>query len=134
GTGAFIEFVEDIQDQGVELEYKPMGERSIPLAPLVIEIDEKKDQKALDNLNILIQILSPTYSRDYKLLSNVNPDNFQFTPLELKNYPPAELREIKFEYTIKKENSDENIHHTTVLGENEDIDFIQIVGYFAKVI
>ena len=41
GTDAFMEFVESIQDEGVELERRPMGEGANPKTPLVIEVDKE---------------------------------------------------------------------------------------------
>ena len=41
GTDAFMEFVESIQAEGVQLEHRPMGEGAKPNTPLVIEVTEK---------------------------------------------------------------------------------------------
>ena len=41
GTNAFMEFVESIQAEGVELERRPMGEGAKSNTPLVIEVDEE---------------------------------------------------------------------------------------------
>ncbi|OWK18703.1 hypothetical protein AJ88_00820 [Mesorhizobium amorphae CCBAU 01583] len=45
GTDAFMEFVESIQAEGVELERKAMGEGTKPKTPLVIEIDNENTKK-----------------------------------------------------------------------------------------
>jgi type III restriction enzyme len=41
GTGAFMDFVESIQSEGVELERKPMGTGTDPKAPIIIEVDDE---------------------------------------------------------------------------------------------
>ena len=45
GTDAFMEFVEDIKWEGVELERQAMGEGTKPKAPLVVEVDKAKRQQ-----------------------------------------------------------------------------------------
>ena len=54
GTDAFMEFVESIQAEGVELERRPMGEGAKPNTPLVIEVDAENRDKDIDALNIEI--------------------------------------------------------------------------------
>jgi type III restriction enzyme len=45
GTEAFMEFVESIKVEGVELEYQPMGERTGPKSPIVVEVDQDNEKK-----------------------------------------------------------------------------------------
>ena len=45
GTDAFMEFVEEIRAEGVELERRPMGEGAKPNTPLVIEVDTENHNK-----------------------------------------------------------------------------------------
>ena len=45
GTDAFMEFVESIQAEGVELEHRPMGEGAKPNTPLVIEVGRREPQQ-----------------------------------------------------------------------------------------
>ena len=54
GTDAFMDFVESIQNEGVTLERKPMGEGTGPKAPIIIEIDDENKKKDLDKLDIEI--------------------------------------------------------------------------------
>ena len=46
GTDAFMDFVESIKQEGVELERKAMGEGTGPKTPLVIEVDTDNEKKA----------------------------------------------------------------------------------------
>ena len=41
GTEAFMDFVESIQSEGVELEKRAMGAGTKPVAPMIIEVDNK---------------------------------------------------------------------------------------------
>src|SRR3989344_1486856 len=45
GTPAFMEFVESIKNEGVDLEMRKMGEGTEPNAPLVVEIDRENMKK-----------------------------------------------------------------------------------------
>jgi len=70
GTDAFMEFVESIQAEGVELERKPMGEGTGPKTPLVVEVDRENEKKDIDALDIEIPVLSPRVYREYKSLGD----------------------------------------------------------------
>ena len=70
GTEAFMEFVESIQAEGVELERKAMGEGTGPKTPLVVEIDKENKQKNMDVLDIEIPVLTPRVYREYKNLAD----------------------------------------------------------------
>ncbi len=72
GTDAFMEFVESIQAEGVELERKAMGEGTGAKTPLVIEVDNENDKKDLDKLDIDIPVLSPRIYREYKNLADLD--------------------------------------------------------------
>jgi type III restriction enzyme len=52
GTAAFMDFVEGIKSEGVELEYRPMGERTDPIGPMVIEVDKENKSKDIERLDI----------------------------------------------------------------------------------
>ena len=58
GTNAFMEFVESIQAEGVELERQAMGEGADPITPLVIEVDKDNPNKDIDALDIGIPRLN----------------------------------------------------------------------------
>ena len=57
GTDAFMDFVESIQAEGVELERKAMGEGTKPKTPLVIEVDSSNEKKDIAALDIEIPVL-----------------------------------------------------------------------------
>ncbi len=79
GTDAFMEFVESIQAEGVELERKAMGQGTEAKTPLVIEVDIDNDKKDLDKLDIAIPVLSPRIYREYKNLADLDTGAMPFT-------------------------------------------------------
>jgi type III restriction enzyme len=126
GTEAFMDFIESIQAEGVELERKAMGADTEPKTPLVVEVDKKKD---LSQLDIEIPILSPSVYRDYKNLSELGIASFDHDRIECKKYTEEELKEIFF----KKLNTDE-IEHITRLDVVGIADYRSVIGWFARTI
>jgi len=64
GTDAFMDFVESIQAEGVELERKAMGEGTKPKTPLIVEVDNENTHKDIDALDIEIPVLTPRVYRE----------------------------------------------------------------------
>ena len=75
GTEVFMKFVEKIQEEGVELERKEMGEGTKPIAPLVIEVDKENVNKDIGALDIDIPILTRRVYREYKNLADLDVNN-----------------------------------------------------------
>ena len=87
GTDAFMEFVESIQAEGVELEHRPMGEGAKPNTPLVIEVDEENRSKDIDALDIEIPTLTRRVYREYKNLEALDVTRLDFTIVQrIKEY------------------------------------------------
>ena len=61
GTDAFMDFVESIKSEGVELEHRKMGEGSDPKSPLVVEIDRANMKKDIERMDIQIPVLTPPH-------------------------------------------------------------------------
>ena len=74
GTEAFIDFIESIKIEGVDLEYDEMHERSKPRSPVVVEVDRDNPKKDIERLDIELPILAPRIYREYKNLDNLNVD------------------------------------------------------------
>lgn len=129
GTDAFMEFVESIQTEGVELERKPMGTGTDPKAPIIIEIDSENTKKDVDKLDIEIPVLSPRIYREYKRLEELDPATFNTKPIEYKQFTDDEKREIVF-----KDITTGEINHTTLLDSSAVTDFRSVIGYFTQVI
>lgn len=134
GTDAFMDFVESIKSEGVELERKPMGGDSSPKSPIVVEVDRENIAKDVEKLDIDIPILSPRIYREYKNLSELNPSHFENKKISVKNYSEEEKREIIFKHIVKTDDSEEEIHHKTLLDADTVIDYQSVVGYFTRLI
>ena len=127
GTDAFMDFVEQIQEEGVELERKEMGEGTEPIAPLVIEVDKENVNKDIGALDIDIPILTRRVYREYKHLADLDVNNLDFTPIEYKQFGVEQIREIEFRYMTTSE-----VAHTTVLESPGAEDYRNVIGYFAQ--
>lgn len=134
GTDAFMDFVESIKSEGVELEHKPMGGDSRPKAPIVVEVDKENLKKDIDKLDIEIPVLTPRIYREYKNLSILDISDFRNKKLNINKFTDEEKREIVFKHIVKTADSEEEIHHKTVLDLNTDIDYQNVVGYFTRAI
>lgn len=128
GTPAFMEFVESIQSEGVQLEYRPMGGGG-PGRPdsLVVEVDAGNEDKNLEALDIPIPRLTRRYNREYKNLENLDPATFGNPRITLKPFTPEQTREIVFKLML-----DDEIHHTIQLEGNRSADHRPVVGFFAR--
>jgi type III restriction enzyme len=129
GTEAFMDFVESIQSEGVELERKPMGEGTGPKAPIVIEVDNENRKKDLEKLDIEIPILTPRIYREYKNLEALNPEVFANRRIEYRVFSEEEKREIVF-----KDITTGETNHTTYLDSGAVADYRSVIGYFTQII
>lgn len=128
GTEAFMDFVESIQTEGVELERREMGTGTPPVAPMIIEVDDEED-KDLENLDIEIPVLSPRVVREYKDLNDLDLDAFEFEVATYQQFTDEEQREIVF-----RDITTDEVTHTTVLEGAIASDYRSVIGYFAQTI
>ena len=129
GTDAFMDFVESIQSEGVELERKAMGEGTKPKTPLIVEVDNENTKKDLDKLDIQIPVLTPRIFRNYKNLEDLTPNTFGNKKIQYRQFSEEEKREIVF-----KEITTGEITHTTMLDSLTVTDYRSVVGYFTQLI
>ena len=129
GTDAFMDFVESIKNEGVELEKRKMGEGSEPKAPLVIEVDNENVKKDIEKLDIEIPVLTPRIYREYKNISELNVSKFKHKKISIKEFSDKEKKEITFFDITSGE-----ITHTTEFDSNFVPNYQSVVGYFAQVI
>jgi type III restriction enzyme len=127
GTPAFMEFVESIQSEGVQLEYRPMGGGSKRQDSLVVEVDAQNPDKNLDALDIELPKLARRFNREYKDLEALDPARLGNAKLPLKDFTPEETREIVFKTML-----DAEIHHTIQLDGAGSSDYRSVVGFFAR--
>ncbi len=126
GTPNFVDFVERIRGEGVELEYVPMGARKQTLPPLVVEVDRTNANKDIDRLDIKLPILTPRIHREYDALAAMDPATWTYQPIPLRAFTPAERRDIDF-----KDIDRDAFSHTTTLGEHDHPTIRNVIGFFA---
>ena len=129
GTDAFMDFVESIQAEGVELERRAMGEGTKAKAPLVIEVDNSNSTKDIEALDIEIPVLMPRIYREYKNLTALNAEEMDFEPVKYRTFSDEEQREIIF-----KDITTGEVKHTTTLDKAGVADYRSVVAYFARTI
>ncbi len=129
GTDAFMDFVESIQAEGVELERRAMGEGTPPKTPLVVEVDNSNEKKDLEALDIEIPVLSPRVYREYKNLGDMNAGAMTFQPVIYQSFSEEEQREIVF-----KDITTGEVTHSTILDTAGVADYRSVVGYFAQTV
>ena len=127
GTSAFMDFVETIQQEGVELETSKMGEDTPAKAPLLIEVDTENTKKDISALDIEIPVLSPRIQREYKKLSTLDVSQFSHEKLEIKSFSEKEKTEIVFRDIVSDEAT-----HTTLFDSDFIPSYSSIIGYFTQ--
>lgn len=129
GTQAFIDFVESIKSEGVDLEYRPMGDRTPSAGPMVIEVDRENKSKDLAALDIELPRLTARIEREYKNLDLLDPSGFAHKALPIKNFSDDEQREIVFRSIDTGDQS-----HVTTMEIGFDPTYQNVVGFFARTI
>lgn len=129
GTDAFMDFVESIRNEGVELEFRKMGQGTPPKAPLVIEIDKENVHKDIEKLDIQIPLLSPRIYREYKNLSSLDASRFGNQKFPVKQFSEEEKREIIF-----KDITTGEVNHITQMDSDLVANYQSVIGYFTQVI
>jgi len=129
GTDAFMEFVESIQAEGVELERRGMGEGTKPNTPLIVEVDRENANKNIDDLDIEIPVLRPRVYREYGNLAELDESGLSFQTIAYQAFGEDRQRKIVF-----KDITSGEVTHTTVLDSTGVADYRGVVGYFARTI
>jgi type III restriction enzyme len=127
GTDPFMDFIDSIQAEGVELIRKPMDEEAEPIAPLLIEVDFNNFNKNIDDLDIEIPLLPPRVYRDFKNLADLEPASFEHDKIQYKLYPEDELREIVFAELTTGE-----ITHSSFMDDDGITDYRDVIGWFTR--
>lgn len=129
GTDAFMEFVESIKTEGVQLEYKRMDIDSEANAPMIVEIDNENVKKDIEKLDIEIPVLTPRIYREYKNLSELDLNKFSHQKITLRQFSKEEQREIIF-----KDITTGEITHRTRMDSDVVPDYQSVIGYFTQTI
>lgn len=129
GTDAFMDFVESIQREGVELERREMGKGTDAKTPIVIEVDADNDGKDLEALDIEIPIMTPRLHREYKNLVDLDLSVIPFQVAIYQTFSEEQQREIVF-----KDITTGEVTHTTVMDTAGIADYRSVIGYFTQTI
>jgi type III restriction enzyme len=127
GTGAFMDFVESIQSEGVTFERVPMGGGSQRQDSLIVEVDTENKEKDLDALDIQLPKLTRRYQREFKNLEEIDPSKILARRLTLKSFTPDEIRDIVFKTML-----DSELHHTIRLDGTGPADYRSVVAFFTR--
>ncbi len=127
GTAAFMEFVESIQTEGVELERVPMGGRARREDSLVVEVERDNPAKDIEALDIALPRLARRYQREYKSLDSLDACALERGNLPLKPFTPEQTREIVFKTML-----DGEAHHTLTLDGTGPADGRSVIAFFTR--
>lgn len=127
GTDAFMDFVEGIKVEGVELEYQPMGGGSGPKSPIVVEVDKENKTKEIAKLDIDIPLLAPRIHREYKNLADLDVAVLEHKRVTYRQFSENEQREIIF----RDINTDER-SHVTAMDTAFTPNYQNMIGFFAR--
>lgn len=129
GTPAFMEFVESIKAEGVELEKRKMDRSGSPITPTVIEIDNQNKKKDIENLDIELPVLTPRIQREYKNLNLLNVAKFKHEKISVKQFSEKEKKEIVFRDVV-----DEKEHHRITINTTIEPNYQSVIGFFVQTI
>jgi type III restriction enzyme len=96
GTPAFLEFVESVRAEGVEIEQAAMGINTTALKPLLIEVDYLDPAKDIPALDIVLPKLSGRTQRQMKNLHDLDIAKLPKGQFKLQQFNQNEQREIVF--------------------------------------
>ena len=129
GTEPFMEFVEQLELEGVELEYGPMGPKKESKLQFAVEVDKDNPKKDIDALDIEIPVVNPRLYRDFKKLSTLEISMLEYQPVKFIDFSKSKKKKINFVDFISG-----NISHTTMLSSKSPVDFHGVIGYFTHTI
>lgn len=127
GTALFMDFVESIKAEGVELEKRRMDTISDPITPIVIEIDNANVKKDIQKLDIELPVLTPRIHREYKNLAQLDVSKFSHSKIKVHEFNDREKKDIVFREVV-----DSKVHHTTTLDTSTEPDYQSAIGFFAQ--
>lgn len=125
GTEAFMEFIESIKSEGVKLGTTTTG-TSGPAPAMRIEVDLDNENKDIDELDILLPVLEPSFYKDFIKLKQMDVSKFNVNKFEIINFPEDKLRKINFVHII-----DEDQRDTLTLDGDNIIDYRSMLKFFA---
>lgn len=125
GTDAFMEFVESIKKEGVQLEEGKMGGSGPSSQGMVIEVDDNKEN--LDELDIKIPLLSSMFYKRYDLLESIDVSKLNHEKIILRTEDEFTNKKITFKHVITDETD-----HIIQLEGKENIDYRNVIKFFTE--
>lgn len=128
GTEPFMDFIESIKSEGVKLGTANIKPKGLSQA-MRIEVDLDNENKSIDELDILIPVLEPSFYKDYIKLKQMDVSEFKVNKFEVIHFNENELREIHFVHII-----DEDKKESLTLKSNNNNDYRSMLKYLSEVI
>lgn len=94
---------------------------------LVVEVDTEAPDKNIDELDITLPRLTRRFNREFKDLTELEPEFFGNPKLLIKEFTPEETREIVFKTML-----DAEIDHTMQLNGTGPGDYRSVVVFFVR--
>lgn len=130
GTDPFMDFVQEIEAEGVELEKVEMGDKTTPEQPIVVEVDKEDPGKDLEQLDIQLPVLTPRVARQYRNLQDLAVNDMASPRFALQEFTEEQQRAIAFREAVE---SDEVVWTTDL--DQEIVPTAQaIVSYFTNTV
>ncbi|MDR1083896.1 MAG: DEAD/DEAH box helicase family protein [Deltaproteobacteria bacterium] len=127
GTRPFIQFVENLKKEGVELDYQPMGGETPAKTPMAIEVDHANKDKDIVELDIMMPELVARLTRRINKLAELEIEALPPGGLTVKKFTPEERREIIF-WDIDAEAES----HRTLLDEKIEPSYHNVLGFYVE--
>ena len=127
GTAAFINFVEGIRIEGVELDEVAMGERTAGADRIWVEVDWDNPKKTIAALDIGWPILSEGLTPDHSRIVDLDVVTLPMKPVPLKQYAAADQSRIVFRHIDSGD-----VSHETILAEAGVPQPENVIGYLAR--
>lgn len=136
GTENFIQFIQTLENQGVDFDYKPMGENedNEKYIPLIVGVDLENTKKDKEKLDIAIPITNPALYREDHNLRNIDPANLlpEQKRLSIQEFSQQEQNVIVFKEAISNEEGEHEQHHALEISGEYDIDPTNIIRWFVR--
>ncbi len=127
GTYPFLQFVETLKEEGVEIQYSSMGIGTKTKSNIIIEVDKENKNKNLEELDIPLPQMSPRIYREFKNLQLIDINTFKNPKVFLKKFSDEELKEIIFN------DIEGDFSHKTIF-KNTSTDYRNIISFFTSAI
>ena len=136
GTEGFIQFIRKLESQGVDFDYKPMGESedNEKYTPLIVGVDLENTKKDKEKLDIAIPITNPALYREDHNLRNIDPASLLSAQkqLSIQEFSQQEQDVIVFKEAISNEEGEHEPHHALEISSGYTINPTNIIRWFVR--